>query len=191
MISMKTTQAVSTRSMVFIAVAAAMLCIAAPFSIPMPGLVPISLGTFAIYIIGSVLGAKKSVLAVTVYILLGVFGLPVFTGFTGGFAKLLGVTGGYIIGYVPGVLLCGLMADRFPKRIWAMPVGMILGTLTWYTFGTAWYMIFTGSELVPALMGCVVPFLIGDGIKIAAATAVAYPLRSKLAVITGSGNSEE
>ena len=61
-----------------------------------------------------------------------------------------------------------------------MPVGMVLGTLACYIFGTAWFMISTGSELVPALMSCVVPFLIGDAIKIAAATAICIPLKSRV-----------
>jgi len=92
----------------------------------------------------------------------------------------LGVTGGYIIGYVPCALLTGIFADKFSKKVWAMPVGMVLGTAVLYAFGTVWYMVETGSALGAALMGCVVPFLIGDAIKIALATALAYPLKSRL-----------
>lgn len=61
-----------------------------------------------------------------------------------------------------------------------MPVGMILGTIALYVFGTAWFMIATGSGLEAALMSCVVPFLIGDSIKIAVATAIAKPLQTRL-----------
>lgn len=172
--------------MVFIALFAAIICIIAPFSINV-GVIPISLGTLAIYFAGGFLGSKKGVAAVCVYILLGAVGLPVFTGFSGGFAKLLGVTGGYIIGFIPLVLLTGIFAERNKKL---MPVGMVLGTLACYAFGTAWFMISTGSELVPALMSCVVPFLIGDAIKIAAATAVCIPLKSRLDKIIVKGNNQ-
>lgn len=168
--------------MVFIALFAAIICIMAPFSLSV-GVIPISLGTFAIYLAGGFLGGKKGIVAVCVYILLGAVGLPVFTGFTGGFAKLLGVTGGYIIGYIPLALITGIFAE---KNKALLPLGMILGTLACYAFGTAWFMISTGSELVPALLSCVVPFLVGDAIKIAAASAICIPLRSRVNKIMGN-----
>ncbi len=169
----------TVRSMVFTAIMAAVICVAAPYSVPLPGLVPISLATFAVYLAGALLGGKRGTLAVVVYILLGAVGLPVFSGFAGGFAKLLGVTGGYIIGYVPCALITGIFADKF-RKAWAMPVGMALGTAVLYAFGTVWYMVETGSALGAALMGCVQPFLIGDAIKIVLASALAYPLKSRL-----------
>ena len=174
--------------MVFMAIFAALICVAAPFQIPLPGLVPISLGTFAIYLTGAMLGGKRGTVSVCVYILLGAVGLPVFTGFMGGFAKLLGPTGGYIIGYIPLVLLTGIFSDMPSKKHWTMPVGMVLGTVALYAFGTAWFMIMNGSPLETALMNCVVPFLIGDTIKIVLSTMIALPLKSRLNAIIG-GNS--
>ena len=177
---MKEKNKVNVRAMVFTAIIAALICVASPFSIPMPGLVPISLGTFAIYLGSALLGCKRATVAVAVFILIGAVGLPVFTGFTGGFAKLLGVTGGYIIGYVPLAYITGIFSEKFNNKIFFMPVGMILGTIALYVFGTAWFMIATGSNLEAALMSCVVPFLIGDSIKIAVATAIAKPLQTRL-----------
>ena len=178
----------NVRSMVFMAIFAALICIAAPFAIPMPGLVPISLGTFAIYLTGALLGGKRGTVAVCVYILLGAVGLPVFTGFMGGFAKLLGPTGGYIVGYIPLVLLTGIFSDMPSNKHWTMPVGMAIGTVVMYSFGTVWFMIMNDSTFGAALMSCVVPFLIGDSIKIVAATAIAVPLKSRLNAIM-QGNS--
>ena len=184
----------SVRSMIFTAIMAALICIAAPFSVPI-GLVPISLATFAVYLAGGLLGAKRGALAVVVYILIGAVGLPVFSGFAGGFAKLLGVTGGYIIGYVPCALLSGLLYDR-TRCVWTLPVGMVLGTLACYIFGTAWFLIatadgaITGASVVSALMMCVVPFLPGDAIKIAAACALAMPLRARLGAYLDSGSKK-
>lgn len=190
----KKSELFSVRSMIFTAIMAALICIAAPFSVPI-GLVPISLATFAVYLAGGLLGAKRGALAVVVYILIGAVGLPVFSGFAGGFAKLLGVTGGYIIGYVPCALLSGLLYDR-TRRVWTLPVGMVLGTLACYIFGTAWFLIatadgaITGASVVSALMMCVVPFLPGDAIKIAAACALAMPLRARLGAYLDSGSKK-
>ena len=177
---MKENKKLNIRAMVFTAIVAALICVASPFSIPLPGLVPISLGTFAIYLGSALLGGKRATVAVAVFILIGAVGLPVFTGFTGGFAKLLGVTGGYIIGYVPLAYITDFFSERFNNKILFMPVGMAVGTVALYAFGTAWFMIATGSGLAAALMSCVVPFLIGDGVKIAVATAIAKPLQARL-----------
>lgn len=179
----KTDKIFSVRSMVFIALFSAIICIAAPFSLPMPGLVPISLATFAVYLAGALLGAKRGTAAVIIYILIGAVGLPVFSGFSGGFAKLLGVTGGYIIGYVPCALITGIFSDMQGKKGITLPLGMILGTLSCYVFGTAWYVFMTGCNVAVAIMGCVVPFLIGDAIKITAATVISIPLKSRLSGI--------
>lgn len=178
---MKEKQGIFTvRSMTFTAIMAALICVAAPFSIPMPALVPISLATLAVYLSGGLLGAKRGTLAVVVYILIGAVGLPVFSGFSGGLAKLFGVTGGFILGYIPCALITGVFADLSAKKRLLLPVGMILGTAACYLLGTAWFMVTTGSGLASALAGCVVPFLFGDALKIAAACALAIPLRGRI-----------
>ena len=177
---MSKTHSTSVRGMVSTAIMAAMICIAAPFAIPMPGLVPISLATLAVYLAGALLGAKKGTAAVAVYILIGAVGLPVYSGFTAGLGVLFGITGGYLLGYIPCALICGLFADGLPKKSAALPLGMALGTLVCYIFGTAWFMLFTGQGAAEALAVCVVPFLAGDVVKIVCASALAYPLRAKL-----------
>lgn len=194
----------TVRNMAFIAVMAALICVAGPFAVPMPGLVPISLATFAVYLAGGILGAKKGTIAVVVYVLLGAVGLPVFSGGAGGFAKLFGVTGGYIFGYIPCALLTGLFVDLFFKSgvmksvaekkgfgkalgwigaVWGVPVGMILGTVVCYVFGTAWFMIATGAAFESAMASCVIPFLAGDAIKIVCASAITIALRDRLSRI--------
>ncbi len=194
--AVKTNKFFTVRNMVFIAVMAALICIAAPFSVPI-GPIPISLATFAIYLAGGILGAKKGTVAVVVYILLGAVGLPIFSGGEGGLQKLFGVTGGYIIGYIPCVLITGLFVDLFFKkrttiknkflnwlsRAWAVPVGMVLGTVVLYVFGTAWFIIARGVTLEVAIAGCVYPFIPGDLIKIACATVLTIALRDRLSKI--------
>lgn len=176
----------TVREMVFTAICAAIICVLAPISVPINPAVPISLGTLAIYFTSAILGGKRGTFAVIVYILIGFVGLPVFTGMSGGAAKLFGTTGGYIIGYIPLALLTGIFSDMKSKLHWTMPVGMVLGTAVMYTFGTVWFMILSGYPLTAALDLCVKPFLVFDSIKIVLSTLLAVPLRAKLGkIMTG------
>ncbi len=169
----------STKEMVTIAVMAALLCVAGPLSIAI-GPIPLSLATFAVYLAGAVLGAKRGTLAVAIYLLIGLVGVPVFSAFSGGLQKLIGVTGGYLVGYLPCALITGLAVKKNeaePKPLFKLPLYMVIGTAVLYAIGTAWFMIQTKNNLASALMLCVVPFLVGDGIKIIAATLLALPVR--------------
>ena len=105
-----------TRDIVLIGVFAAMICVFAPFSVPV-GPIPVSLASFAVYI-ASALGAKKGCAAVGIYILIGALGLPVFSGFSGGISKIAGLTGGYIIGYMFCALLSGIIIERAGNKKW-------------------------------------------------------------------------
>lgn len=165
-----------TRDIVLIGVFAAMICVFAPFSVPV-GPIPISLASFAVYI-ASALGAKKGCAAVGIYILIGALGLPVFSGFSGGISKIAGLTGGYIIGYMFCALLSGIIIERAGNKKSAYPMAFIIGTAVLYAFGTAWFMIQSGNGLYESLLACVIPFLIGDAVKIAAASAIVYRMRS-------------
>ena len=165
-----------TRDIVLIGVFAAMICVFAPFSVPV-GPIPVSLASFAVYI-ASALGAKKGCAAVGIYILIGALGLPVFSGFSGGISKIAGLTGGYIIGYMFCALLSGIIIERAGNKKSAYPMAFIIGTAVLYAFGTAWFMIQSGNGLYESLLACVIPFLIGDAVKIAAASVVVYRLRN-------------
>lgn len=162
---------------------AAIICLAAPFSLPI-GAIPISLATFAIYIAACTVNFKISTCAVIIYILLGAAGLPVFSAFRGGFHIIAGVTGGYILGYIPCAIIIGLLVGRFENKKWIYPLSMILGSSACWLIGTLWYMIQTESSFVSALAVCVVPFIIGDIIKISAASAIGITLRKRLSVFS-------
>ena len=167
-----------TREITLTAVFAALLCVISPFAVPI-GPISVTLATFAVYLSGAVLGAKRGGAAVGVYLLLGFVGLPVFSGFAGGFQQLFGATGGYLVGYIPCAFLSGAFADKIGKP-WAYPVGMIAGTVVLYALGTAWFCALTGSALLHALTLCVLPFLSGDAIKIACASVLGSKLRKVL-----------
>ena len=166
------------KDMTLTAVTAALICVAGPLSIA-AGPVPLSLATFAVYLAGAVLGKKRGTLATALYLLIGIIGVPVFSGFSGGFQKLAGVTGGYLIGYLPCAFITGAGAERAEKedRAWILPVMMAAGTAVLYAIGTAWFILQTGNAVGAALSLCVVPFLPGDAAKIAAATILAAPVR--------------
>ena len=99
------------KDMTITAVMAALICIAGPLVVPV-GPVPLSLATFAVYLAGAVLGKKRGTIAAGLYLVIGIIGVPVFSGFSGGFQKLAGVTGGYLVGYLPCAFLAGLGAER-------------------------------------------------------------------------------
>ena len=166
------------KDMTLTAVMAALICVAGPLTVAV-GPVPLSLATFAVYLAGAILGKKRGTIATGLYLLIGIIGIPVFSGFSGGFQKLAGVTGGYLIGYLPCAFLTGLGAERAEKegRKWILPAMMIAGTAVLYVIGTAWFMIQTGNAPGAALGLCVLPFLPGDAAKIAAVTLLAGPVR--------------
>lgn len=159
----------------------AVICILGPISLQIPiSPVPISLGTLAIYFVISVLGVKLGTLSVIVYILLGLAGLPVFTGFMGGPAKLFGPTGGYIVGYIFMVPLCGLAVEKSENKPLLRILGMVGGTLVLYLFGTIWLALQLSYTFPAALMAGVIPYIPGDIVKLAIAMVVGNKLRKRL-----------
>lgn len=165
----------STFDMVYIALFAVLIAICAWISIP--SAVPFTLQTFAVLCTMGLLGGKRSVLAVLVYLLLGAVGIPVFAGFRGGLGVLLGVTGGYLAGFLVAALLYWLVTGLLGNRFWVRIIGMALGLIACYAFGTAWFMVAyartTGPiGLATALGWCVIPFILPEIIKTALAVFV-------------------
>lgn len=170
--SSQTTTHSKTLDMVYIAVFAVLIAICSWISIPT--VVPFTLQTFAIFLSIGILGGKRGTLAVLVYILLGLMGIPVFAGFSGGIGVLAGNTGGYIMGFLLSALVMWGMEKILGRKLWVLALSMIIGLFVCYAFGTAWFMIVytrnTGAVGLASVLGwCVVPFLIPDFIKIALA----------------------
>lgn len=160
---------------------AAVFCLLGPLSLNIPiSPVPVSLGMLAIYFVTSVLGMKLGTLSVLAYILLGLAGLPVFTGFTGGAGKLLGPTGGYIIGYIFMALICGFFVDKWGHRLLPEILGMVLGTAVCYLFGTVWLAYQASYTFFQALAAGVLPYIPVDAAKLAIALVVGRQVRARL-----------
>ena len=161
------------------AVMAAVISAVSPFAIPI-GPISLSLCTLVLYMTPYILGWQRSALATLVFILLGVVGMPVFTGFQGGLGKVLGPTGGYIAGYIPLVIITGLAVQFFPKNRTFQLLGMIAATAVGYTLGTAWYIVQSGNPLDVAMKYCVIPFIPGDLIKMVIAMLAGPVLQERL-----------
>ena len=173
----QTLRTTNTYAMAVTALMTAVTCILAPLSIPI-GPVPISLTNFAIYLSLYLLDWKKGTISYILYLLLGLVGLPVFSGFTGGIGKLAGPTGGYIIGFIPMAIIAGIVIDKFSQR-WIQILGMIVGTAICYAFGTAWFCIQAGYTVSAALAVCVIPFIPADLIKMVIAMIIGPEIRKK------------
>lgn len=196
------------QDLVFIAVMTAALCVIAPFSIPIPvSPVPISLATFVVYLSVYVLGQKKAAVSVVIYLLIGLVGVPVFSGFSGGPAKLLGPTGGYLIGYLFIALLGGWLVGRCTRgsgvrqapgepesripsgrptsrsrffRYLLAFLALVLGTAVCYALGTVWLGFQMHLAPAAALMAGVIPYIPGDIVKMAAAVIIGPQIQKQL-----------
>ena len=123
---------------------------------------------------GALLGSKDGTFAVLTYILLGAAGLPVFANYRAGADVLFGVTGGFILGYLPLAYLTARIPEltkkhgQEGKRIPLTAIGALAGTAVLYLMGTVWFVLFAKATPAQALAACVLPFLPGDLVKIAA-----------------------
>ena len=171
---------ISVYDLVIVALFAALIAVCAWITIP--GAVPFTLQTMGVFLAVGLLGGKRGTAAVLVYILLGAVGMPVFSGFSGGVGRLLGTTGGYIIGFLVAALAMWAMEAIFGKAKWVLPVSMLLGLLLCYAFGTAWFLVLytqtKGAISVASVLSmCVVPFIIPDLLKIALALLLTSRLK--------------
>lgn len=169
-----------TKTMALIGVMTAVMCIMGPISLQLPiSPVPLSLGTLAIYFAIYVLGMKKGTISCGVYLLIGFIGIPVFTAFTGGPAKLLGPTGGYLIGYIFMALICGFVIDRTENVVLCF-LGMLAGTAVLYLFGSAWLAYQANMTFMEALAAGALPFIAGDVLKIVVAMVAGGQVKKRL-----------
>lgn len=168
----------STKALTLTAVLTALLCILGPMTLPL-GPVPLSLTSALLMLSALLLGPGRAACCCGVYLLIGLVGLPVFAGFTGGLTALAGPTGGYLIGYLPMTALCGWGLRRC-SRLPGQALTLLAATALLYALGTAWFCLMTGSGLQAALAVCVLPFLPGDALKAAAVLTGGNAIRRRL-----------
>lgn len=166
------------RDMALCALFAALLSVCAWICIPI-GDISFTMQTFGVFLTLGLLGGKRGTLAILTYLLLGAVGLPVFSGFQGGAGTLLGVTGGYIVGFLAWGLVYWLLTGLFASKL--RLIAMLAGLLTCYGFGSVWFYVLylhNGGTVGIALIlsKCVLPYLLPDLLKL----ALAYGLTSRL-----------
>ncbi len=174
----------TTKDLTLIGLMSAVMCILGPLSLPI-GPVPISLTNLAIYFAVYLLGTKRGTISFLIYLLLGLIGLPIFSGFQGGPQKLFGVTGGYLFGFILMAIIGGLFIEKFPEKRILHFIGIFLGTVLCYVLGTLWFVHLMGDTTFVAALGiCVIPFIPGDIAKMLLAVAVAPQLQHRIKLAT-------
>lgn len=163
-------QVYKVQDIIYIGLFAAFIAICSWIAIP--ATVPFTLQTMGIFITVGLLGGKRGTIAIFVYILLGIIGIPVFAGFSSGLGAILGTSGGYIIGFLFSALFMWFMERVFGNSCFTFIISMLIGLLICYSFGTFWFMMVytqtTGPVALSVVLGwCVIPFIIPDLIKIA------------------------
>ena len=172
-------QKITTYQMAVTAVMAAVLCVLGPLTVPI-GAIPISLANFVICLTAWLLGPKFGTLSVAVYLCIGLIGVPVFSGYGAGLAKIAGPTGGYLVGYLLLALIGGLFIEKSNGNLVVSGIGLVLGDAACYVLGTAWFVFQMQCELGYALSVCVYPFIALDLAKIVVSCVVGALLRKRL-----------
>lgn len=177
-----------TADMTYIAMFSIIIAVCSWISIPTA--IPFTLQTFGVFAAVAVLGGWRGTVAVLLYLLLGILGLPVFAGVAGGIGTLAGATGGYIVGFLFSALIMWGMEALLGRKPWVLAVSMVMGLVVCYAFGTAWFMAVyarqTGTIGVwTALSWCVLPYIVPDTVKIALVLIVRKRLAKALKLDLG------
>ncbi len=184
---MSTERPIQLRSTVYASLFAALISAGAFIAFPL-GPVPIVLQNMFVLLAGVLLGWKWGAASVLIYLLAGAVGFPVFSAGRGGLAHLFGPTGGYLMSYLPAVVIVGavsgylftLAAGNRKKEIYFNILSMILGSVIVYAIGVSWLKVVTGLSWGKVIAVGMLPFLIGDGLKIGAAAYIAEIVRPRM-----------
>ncbi len=180
--SVTTSARLRVLDMAYIALFAVLMAVCAWVTVPMT--VPFTMQTFAVFAALAALGGRRGLYAVAVYLLMGLVGLPVFSGFQSTGA-LLGPTGGYLVGFLAAALVYWVVTAQLGESLPAVIFGCLLVMAAYYVFGTVWFMIVyartTGPVGLSAALGwCVIPFLVPDLVKLGLAVTLAGRVKKYL-----------
>ena len=152
------------RGMVLASLLAALTAVGAYIHIPI-GPVPIVLSTLFAVLSGLLLGSRRGLASMGLYLLVGAIGLPVFAGGKGGLAHFLGPTGGYLFGYLLAAWMAGFISEH-SHGLWVLEIiAVIAGSIAIYVMGVPWLKMVTRISWQKAWMIGVIPFLAGDAVK--------------------------
>ena len=148
-----------TRRLVLIALFSAFLGIFSQLYLPVPSGIPLTLQTFAVALCGGVMGWSSGLASVFVWLLLGAAGLPLFSGFRGGVSVLFGPTGGFLIGFLLLVLLCGVVKE---KSVWKRVLFGLIGLFLCHAVGVFWFCLVADQGIFTAVLTVSLPYVIKD-----------------------------
>lgn len=168
-----------TKMMMIIAMFAALISILAQVTIPLP-LIPITGQTLAIGLTATILGSKNGSLAVLVYLLLGLIGLPVFASFSSGFGVLFGPTGGFLIGFIPTAFITGLWLEKTTYTYWNAIIANLIGVCISLSFGVIWLKVAGSLSWHAAFLSGALPFIPVGIIKALLAAWLGILIRQRL-----------
>ena len=160
-----------TFNLVISALMVAVIAVLSQVAIPMPSGVPVTLQTFAVALCAYFLETKYSLLTVIVYILLGLVGVPVFANFGAGPGKLLGLTGGFIFGFILFAVLCSV-SMKFKNVPLRIALGLA-GLMACHLCGVLQFMFLSGNPFTTTFLMVSAPFLVKDVISVVLAYVLA------------------
>lgn len=180
----------SIREQILAAVFAAVIAIFAQITIPL-GLVPLTLQTFIVGVVASLLGSRVGTWSVLIYLLLGAIGLPVYAGGSSGIGALFGPTGGYLISFLVAAFVIGKFIEKTNSSFLSVVVANTIGTIIPLFIGTVWLKYAVAISFTQAFAQGFVPFILAGVIKTIAASIVVVILykrvpRKFLPVLTDS-----
>jgi biotin transport system substrate-specific component len=156
----------NTRVLTKIAICVALLSVSAYISIPLPFTAAMLTAlTVVVNLVAFILTPKQAFLTLAVYILLGAAGMPVFVGGTAGFGKLIGPTGGFILGFLLSAPLISLLKGKVPDFKRYMFIAVFVGMPVIYLCGSISMCLVQNLDIFSTLVVAVFPFIIGDIVK--------------------------
>lgn len=173
-----------TMQLVAVAMCTAVIAVLSQITIPTPFNVPVTLQTFAVAFVGYLLGWKGGAISALVYMLLGAVGVPVFAGWSGGLSFVSSPSGGFIYGFIPMALLCGLgskfCSDKISGKVLAVILGAA-GLASCHLLGVIQFSFVAHMSLAKSFLTVSVPFIVKDLVSIAAAYILSVEVISRLA----------
>ena len=171
----------SLRDMMLVSMFTAILAVLAYVAVPLPfSPVPVTGQTFGIMLIGLLLGKKRGVMAVTLMLLLGAAGVPVFSGGRAGLSILVGPTGGYLFSWILSIVVIDALKSKIQGFKGAVIASLVGGVIVVYAIGVPWLAISTGMSMGAAFIAGALPFLPGDLFKVAIAAITAARMPKNL-----------
>ena len=165
------------RALLLMLAGSAFIALSAQIQVPLWP-VPMTGQTFAVLLVGVAFGWRLGAATLLLYMAEGALGLPVLAKAAAGPAVIIGPTGGYIMGFVLAAAVVGYLAERgWDRNVWRTALAMLIGNFTIYLLGVPWLAVYlagigTEAPLQAAIAGGLVPFLLGDALKLALAACL-------------------